>query len=346
MIDLRSDTVTKPTPGMRAAMAEAAVGDDVYGEDPTVLELERRTARLMGHEAGLYCATGSLANLLGVRMLVEPGEEVLCDVGAHVARAEMGAHAAVHGLTMRTFPSENGRLDVDRVAEIISPAAGPYQVSTAAVAVENTHNFGGGTVQPLEQLQAVGELCRDRGVGYHLDGARLWNAHVATGVPLETYGRLFDTVSLCFSKGLGAPVGSVLVGPADTIARARVQRKRLGGGWRQAGMLAAGALYALEHQLERMSEDHAAARDLAGAVAERVPGVVDLDRLETNIVVLRTGTAPAAPIAAAAADRGVLVSALGPHMIRAVTHLDVTAEQCREAGALLGELIAAQPLAA
>jgi len=327
-------------------MAEAPVGDDVYGEDPTVLELERRTAQLMGHEAGLYCATGSLTNLLGVRMLVEPGQEVLCDVSAHVARAEMGAHAAVHGLTMRTFPSEHGRLDVERVAEIISPAAGPYQVSTAAVAVENTHNFGGGTIQPLEQLQAVGDLCRDHGVGYHLDGARLWNAHVATGVPLETYGRLFDTVSLCFSKGLGAPVGSVLVASADMIARARVQRKRLGGGWRQAGMLAAGALYALEHQLQRLGEDHAAARELAGAVASRVPGIVDVDRLETNIVVLRTGAAPAAPIAAAAAERGVLVSALGPHMIRAVTHLDVTAKECREAGELLGELLAAQPLAA
>jgi len=331
---------------MRAAMAEAPVGDDVYGEDPTVLELERRTAELMGHEAGLYCATGSLANLLGVRMLVEPGQEVLCDVGAHVARAEMGAHAAVHGLTMRTFPSEDGRLHVDRVAEILSPAAGPYQVSTAAVAVENTHNFGGGTVQPLEQLQAVGELCRAAGVGYHLDGARLWNAHVATGVPLETYGRLFDTVSLCFSKGLGAPVGSVLVSSAERIARARVQRKRLGGGWRQAGMLAAGALHALDHHLERLGEDHAAARTFAAAVADRVPGAVQLDRLETNIVVLRTGRTPAAPVAAAAAQQGVLVSALGPHLIRAVTHLDVTDEECGRAGALLGDLLAAESLAA
>ncbi len=345
MIDLRSDTVTKPTDAMRAVMAEAPVGDDVYGEDPTVLELERRTAELLGHEAGLFCATGSLANLLGVRMLVEPGEEVLCDVGAHVARAEMGAHAAVHGLTMRTWPSAHGRLDVERVAEIISPAAGPYQVSTAAVAVENTHNFGGGLVQPLEQLEAVGTLCRDRGVGYHLDGARLWNAHVVTGVPLSTYGRLFDTVSVCFSKGLGAPVGSVLVSSAAHVARARVQRKRLGGGWRQAGMLAAGALYALDHHLERLVDDHAAARTLASAVAERAPGSVDLDAVETNalrtnIVVLATGTRAAAPLAAAAAERGVLVSALGPQMVRAVTHLDVTADDCAEAGRVLGELLA------
>jgi threonine aldolase len=340
VIDLRSDTVTKPTEGMRAAMAAADVGDDVYGEDPTVLELERRTAELLGHEAGLYCATGSLANLLGVRMLVQPGEEVLCDVGAHVARAEMGAHAAVHGLTMRTWPSDRGRLDVERVAEIIAPSAGPYLVSTAAVAVENTHNFGGGTIQPLEQLVATGELCRDRGVGYHLDGARLWNAHVATGIPLATYGGLFDTASVCFSKGLGAPVGSVLVGSAENMARARVQRKRLGGGWRQAGMLAAGALYALEHQLDRMAEDHAAARDLAEAVAEHAPAAVDVDSLETNIVVLRTGERPAAPLAAAAAEQGVLVSVLGPRVIRAVTHLDVPADACAEAGKVLGALLA------
>jgi len=339
--DLRSDTVTQPTEEMRAAMAAAPVGDDVYGEDPTVLELERRTAELLGQQAGLYCATGSLANLLGVRMLVEPGQEVLCDVGAHVARAEMGAHAAVHGLTMRTFPSDHGRLDVDRVAEIISPAAGPYLVSTAAVAVENTHNFGGGTIQPLEQLVATGELCRDRGVGYHLDGARLWNAHVATGVPLAVYGRLFDTVSVCFSKGLGAPVGSVLAGSTETISRARVHRKRLGGGWRQAGMLAAGALYAVEHQLERLADDHAAARALATAVAERAPGAVDLDSLETNIVVLSTGDRPAAPIVAAAAEQGILVSSLGPRMIRAVTHLDVDADACASAGKVLGDLLAA-----
>ena len=343
MIDLRSDTVTKPTPGMRAAMAQAPVGDDVYGEDPTVLELERRTAELMGHEAGLFCVSGSLANLLGVRMLVEPGQEVLCDVGAHVARAEMGAHAAVHGLTMRTFPSDRGRLEVERVAEILSPSAGPYLVSTAAVAVENTHNFGGGTVQPLEQLQAVAALCRDRGVGYHLDGARLWNAHVATGVALATYGQLFDTVSLCFSKGLGAPVGSVLVSSAERIERARVQRKRLGGGWRQAGMLAAGALYALQHQLERMVDDHAAAGAFARAVAERAPAVLNLDALETNIVVLHTGDVPAATVAAGAREQGVLVSALGPYLVRAVTHLDVSAEDCSRAGAVVGELLAPGP---
>ena len=296
-------------------------------------------AALLGHEAGLFCATGSLANLLGVRLLVEPGQEVVCDVQAHIARAEMGAHAAVHGLTMRTYPSVRGRLEVDQVAGLIAPKAGPYLVSTAAVAVENTHNFGGGTIQELEQLQAVGELCREHGLGYHLDGARLWNAHVATGVELSTYGQLFDTVSVCFSKGLGAPVGSVLVSTAANIARARVQRKRLGAGWRQAGMLAAGASYALDHHLDRLADDHAAARGFAEAVAERTPAAVDLSDVETNIVVVDTGGHLAAPVAAAAAERGVRVSALGPHLIRAVTHLDVTAEQCAEAGRVVGELL-------
>ena len=338
-LDLRSDTVTLPTPGMRAAMLDAPLGDDVYAEDPTVNELERRVAELLGHEAGLFCVSGSLANGLGVRMLVEPGQELICDVQAHVARAEMGSHAAVHGVTMRTFGSDRGRVDPAQVAAIISPAAGPYLVSTAAVAVENTHNFGGGTIQPLDALTAVGQLCRDNGIGYHLDGARLWNAHVATGVPLDTYGRLFDTVSVCFSKGLAAPVGSVLVSSAANIARARILRKRLGGGWRQAGVLAAAALHALDHHVERLADDHAAARAFAEAVALRAPSAVEPESVETNIVVVDTGDAPAAPVAAAAAEHGIRLSALGPHLIRAVTHLDVTKEDCEQAGTVLGRLL-------
>jgi threonine aldolase len=339
VIDLRSDTVTRPTEGMRAAMMTAAVGDDVYGEDPSIGALEDQVAGLLGHEAGLFCVSGSLANLLGVRLLVEPGQEVLCDVQAHIARAELGAHAAVHGLTMRTFPSNRGRLEADQVTKIISPNAGPYLVSTAAVAVENTHNFGGGTVQDLDQLRAVGNLCRDHGLGYHLDGARLWNAHAATGIPLEKYGEAFDTVSVCFSKGMGAPVGSVLVSSAANIARARVLRKRLGGGWRQAGLLAAACSYALDHHLQRLVDDHAAARALGEAVVERAPSAVDLTGVETNIVIIDTGHRPAAPIAAVAAEQGVAVSALGPFMLRAVTHLDVTAAECAKAGAIVGDLI-------
>jgi len=324
---------------MRAAMLAAPVGDDVYAEDPTVNELEQQVAGLLGHEAGLFCASGSMCNMLGVRLLVEPGQEVLCDVQAHIARAEMGAHAALQGVTMRTFPSTRGKVQLAEVAKIISPAAGPYLVSTAAVAVENTHNFGGGTIQPFEELLAVGELCREHGIGYHLDGARLWNAHVATGVALEAYGRLFDTVSVCFSKGLGAPIGSVLVSTAENIARVRIMRKRLGGGWRQAGVLAAACLYALDHHVQRLADDHAAARTFAEAVASHLPTAVDPELVETNVVVINTGNTPAAAIAAAAAERGVRVSALGPYMIRAVTHLDVTVAECESAGQLLGKLL-------
>jgi threonine aldolase len=339
LIDLRSDTVTKPTTQMREAMLAAPVGDDVYAEDPTVIELEQRVARLLGHEAGLFCVSGSMCNVLGVRLLVEPGQEVVCDVQAHIARAEMGAHAAIQGLTMRTFPSTRGRVQFAEVAKIISPSAGPYLVSTAAVAVENTHNFGGGTIQQLDELAAVGELCREQNIGYHLDGARLWNAHAATGVGLEAYGRLFDTVSVCFSKGLGAPVGSVLASSTENIARARMLRKRLGGGWRQAGVLAAACCYALDHHLRRLVDDHAAARLFAEEVASRAPTAVEPDDVETNVVVINTGAMPAAQVAAAAADSGVQVSALGPFMIRALTHLDVTAQDCEAAGRLIGTLL-------
>ena len=226
MIDLRSDTLTKPTPGMLAAMSSAEVGDDVYGEDPTLNAFEARVAELLGHEAGLFCTTGSMANLLGVWCLVPPGQEVVADVRAHIVRAELGAHAALHGITTRTWQSADGIADAATIADLITPDAGPYLVSTAAVALENTHNFGGGTVQPYSTLVEVNRLCRDAGVGLHLDGARLWNAHVATGVALADYGRLFDTVNVCFSKGLGAPVGSMLVSSAANIAKARAQRKR------------------------------------------------------------------------------------------------------------------------
>ena len=220
---------------------------------------------------------------------------------------------------------------------MLEPDAGPYLVSTACVAIENTHNFGGGTIQPLPGLQRVSRICRDLGVKRHLDGARLWNAHVATGVPLDAYGALFDTVSVCLSKGLGAPVGSVLVGTAAEMARARVLRKRLGGGWRQAGLLAAAGLYALDHNIGRLADDHAAAEAFADAVEARSPGSVK--HPETNIIVLSTSGKKPARVVAEASERGVLVSALGPKMVRAVTHLDVTLDECARAGAVLGDII-------
>ena len=221
LVDLRSDTVTRPTAAMRRAMADAEVGDDVYGEDPTVNRLEQRVAELLGHEAGLFTGSGSLANQLGLRSLVEPGTELLCDQTAHVARAELGAAAVFSGITTRTWPSDRGRLDAAVPLSMMEPDAGPYLVSTAAIAVENTHNFGGGAVQPLDQAKALRAGVEGTGVRLHLDGARLLNACVATGERPLDWGSLFDTVSICLSKGLGAPVGSVLVGGRDLIARAR-----------------------------------------------------------------------------------------------------------------------------
>jgi threonine aldolase len=312
-VDLRSDTVTKPTPAMRAAMAEAEVGDDVYGEDPTINALEAEVADLLGHEAGLYVPSGSLGNQLGLRLLAKPGEEIVCDVTAHIARAELGAAAAFSGITFRTWHSDRGLVDIDSVRSLVAPDSGPYLVSTKAIAVENTHNFGGGTVQPADQVAAVIELARSANLALHLDGARLWNAHIATGTPLRELAEPFDTVSVCLSKGLGAPVGSVLVSTADRIAEARVWRKRYGAGMRQAGILAAAGRYALVHHVDRLADDHARAARLAEALGGAPT--------QTNIVVLHVDDAGA--VAGKARDEGVLVSALGPRFLRLVTHLDI-----------------------
>ncbi len=337
VIDLRSDTLTRPTAGMRAAMVAADVGDDVYGEDPAINALQERVAELLGHEAGLFVPTGSMGNLLGVWSLVKPGQELLCDARAHIVRAELGAHAALNGITTRTWTSADGVGDAGTIAELIAPETA-YLVQTAAVALENTHNFGGGTIQPIDHLREVSAICAEAGVGRHLDGARLWNAHVATGVSLTEYGQLFDTVSVCFSKGLGAPIGSMLVSDADTIARARVQRKRMGGGMRQVGILAAAARYALDHQLGRLAEDHANAQAFAAAVAEAVPGAARAP--QTNIVVINTGPATAASLVGEAAKVGVRLSAVGPRTVRAVTCLEVNGVQAATAGRLVGRILA------
>lgn len=340
MIDLRSDTLTRPTQPMREAMLRAPVGDDVYGEDPTVAELEARVAEMFGHQAALFTPTGSMANLLGIWLLVPPGGEVLCDEQAHIVRAEMGAHAQLHGITTRTWHSADGIAQATTIAQAVAPDNGPFLVRTAAIEIENTHNFGGGTVWGLDDLTGVSEMAADGGLGRHLDGARIWNAHVATGVALQAYGTLFDTVSVCFSKGLGAPVGSMLLSDADTIARARVQRKRLGGGWRQAGMLAAGAKYAVEHHVERLADDHTAARAFAEQVALAAPGSCDPDRVQTNIVVVDTGSRAAGEVVKELANQGVALSVVGARAVRAVTHLDVTTQDCAAAGQALGSLLA------
>ncbi|MEP6599086.1 MAG: GntG family PLP-dependent aldolase [Actinomycetota bacterium] len=331
IVDLRSDTVTRPTPAMRQAMADADVGDDVYGEDPTVNALEAEVADLLGFEAALYVPSGSLGNQLGIRLLVAPGYELVCDSLAHLARAELGAAAVFSGITFRTWRARRGLLDASAIAELIAPAAGPHLVSTAAIAVENTHNFGGGTVQPVGSVRAVVELARKHALALHLDGARLWNAHAATGLPLPELTAGFDTVSVCLSKGLGAPVGSLLASSADRIAEARVWRKRYGGGMRQVGILAAAGRYALAHHLERLADDHVRARRLASELG------ADPAQVDSNIVIL--DVSGAADVAAKARADGVRVSALGPRFLRMVTHLDVDDDGIERAVSVLRPLI-------
>jgi len=323
--DLLSDTLTRPTAGMRAAMAAAEVGDDVFGEDPTVRRLEERVAGLLGHQAGLFTPTGSMANQLALRLHVRPGEELICDRLAHVIRAELGAAAVLSGISSRTWAAPGGLLDPADPLGLLTVGVGPYQVCTALVVVENTHNFGGGTIQPLAAIQAVRAGTRPHGIRMHLGGARLWNAQVATGVPLTDWAGSFDTVSVCLSKGLGAPIGSVLVGDAEAVAEARVWRKRLGGGMRQVGVLAAAGLWALDHHVDRLADDHARARRAAQALAAAAPGCLDPQAVQTNIVMLSTAGTGWTPgeFVAAALDQGVRGYAAGPAAVRLVWHLDV-----------------------
>jgi threonine aldolase len=329
-IDLRSDTITRPTDAMRKAMAEAEVGDDVYGEDPTVLELQQRVAELFGKEDALFTPTGSMANVLAVASLVQPGQEVLCEASAHIARAELGAHGALTGLTMRTWRDPRGQVDMASIEAMFAPDMGPFFVRTAAVSVENTHNFAGGAVLPLDSLESLRAWATSVGIGIHLDGARIWNAHVATGVPFTAYGACADVISVCLSKGLGAPVGSLVVGSAEAMIEARVRRKRMGGGMRQVGILAAAGLHALDHHVERLADDHGNARLLAEACG------LDPETVETNIVAVPRDAA--AEFVAAAPERGVPLSAAGPTAVRLVTHLDVSRDDAETAAVVLSKL--------
>jgi threonine aldolase len=307
---------------MREAMAAAEVGDDVYGEDPTINALQAEVAALFGHEAALFAPTGSMANQIAIQLVVPPAEELLCDADAHVVTYEVGAAAAIGGVSSRTWPARGADIDPDEVAGLIRPE-GYHAVPTRAIAVEQTHNRGGGGVIPLATLQRLREVADSAGVALHCDGARIWHAHVADQVPLATYGRLFDTLSVCLSKGLGAPVGSLVIGSAEKIDKARWIRKRMGGGMRQAGVLAAAGQYALRHHIARLADDHARAARLAAALAPF--GVVDAGAVRTNIVPLDlTKAAVDAPaLGAAAKAEGVLVSVMGPRIVRLVTHLDL-----------------------
>jgi threonine aldolase len=323
--DLRSDTLTKPSEGMRRFMSEAVVGDDVYGEDPTVNSLEERVAKLFGHEAALFCPTGSLANQLAIRMLVAPGEELITETNSHIVRAELGAGAVFSGITTRTWLSPRGELKAEDALNIARPDSGPYLVSTKAIAVENTHNFGGGTIQSILEIQKLRKECESLGISMHLDGARIWNAHVATGVAFNEYGKYFDTLSVCLSKGLGAPIGSLMISSSDRISKARQWRKRYGGGMRQVGMMAAAGHYALDHNLELLKTDHARAKSIAQAIALVAPLVIDPKTVETNIVGLDLSSIKitAFELADQLKEHGILAGPLGSKYLRLVTHFDL-----------------------
>ncbi|MEV0132621.1 GntG family PLP-dependent aldolase [Dactylosporangium sp. NPDC050688] len=340
-VDLRSDTVTRPSAGMRRAIAEADVGDDGYGEDPTVNRLQAKVAELFGHEAALLLPTGTMSNQVAVQSLVASGHELLTDTDAHLVTYEAGAAAAVGGISTRTFTAPGGVLDPAAVAAQIRSGV-YFTVPTRAIGVEQTGNRAGGRVHPVEVLVELQAVADAAGVAVHCDGARIWNAHIAASVALHEYGRLFTTMSVCLSKGLGAPAGSLMLGSAELVNHARWVRKRLGGAMRQAGLLAAAGIYAIDHQLARLEDDHHRAAALAEALQPY--GVVDPADVHTNIVMLDVDRAgwTADAYAAAATARGVLCFAVSARQVRLVCHMDVTDQHLQYAVATLTDLLAAQ----
>ncbi len=325
LIDLRSDTVTRPPPEMRRAMAGAVVGDDVFGDAPTINSLQEYAAGLLGKEAGLFVPTGSMGNQVSLGALARPGDEIVCDAGAHFLHYEGGSVATHLGLMMRPLPGRAGTITAEQVADVIRPGT-EHNPRTAVVAMENTHNAAGGRVFPIDEARAVAKVTRDRGVALHLDGARLFNAQAATGTAAVEWAACADTVTFCFSKGLGAPVGSMVVGPANLLAESHRLRKRLGGGMRQAGVLAAAARVALETGPDRLHEDHANARRLAESFAELNEDCVVLESVETNMVYVDVGKfgTTGAQVSDALRREGVLSLGGAAPVMRFVTHRDVS----------------------
>ena len=342
MIDLRSDTVTKPTPAMRQAMFEAEVGDDVYREDPTVNRLEERAAEIAGKAAALFVPTGTMGNTIAIKLLTEHGQEVICDSRAHLLDYELSMIAWFSGCVIRAIPTADGLLSWEEVRRAIKPV-NPYSAPTGAVALEQPHNMAGGTVYPMRTVCEICDGAHERGLRVHMDGARIFNASAALGIPVHEIAASADTVMFCLSKGLGAPIGSILAGPADLMAKGRLYRKRLGGGMRQAGVVAAAGLVALAESPPKLKIDHANARDLAHGLA-RIPGVqVDPAKVVTNVVVFDvsgTGVAPA-EVSTRLRQRGVLMNAINDRCVRAVTHYDVDRAQCAQAVEAVAESVAA-----
>jgi threonine aldolase len=324
-LDFRSDTVTRPTAAMRAAMAAAEVGDDVFGEDPTVKRLEQRTAEYLGKEAAVYVPSGTMSNQLGVKVHTQPGDELICEASCHIFNYEQAGYVQLSGVAARPVAGQFGVLVPSQLEGLIRPPD-DHLPRTRLVCLENTHNRGGGRILPYDHVAAICRWARQNGLATHLDGARLFNAVVATQIPAANWAAHFDTVSVCFSKGLGAPVGSALAGSVDLIRKARRYRKLLGGGMRQAGIIAAGALFALEHHVERLAEDHANAQRLAEAI-RRIDGLsLEPEQVDTNIVIFAVSPTlgPADRFVARLARHGLLMLAINNRQVRAVTHLDVT----------------------
>ncbi|HSH75800.1 MAG TPA: GntG family PLP-dependent aldolase [Longimicrobiales bacterium] len=343
MIDLRSDTVTRPTPAMRAAMADAEVGDDVYGEDPTVRELEARTAEILGKDAAVFVPTGTMSNQIAVRTQTEPGDLVLIEGSSHIVRNEGGGAAAISGVTVAPLPGTRGIFGPDEVDAAVG-VPHRFQPSTLAarprlLCVENTHNAGGGAVWPLDAIRAVSEAGRRHGLALHLDGARLWHASAASGVPERDFAEPFDTVNVCFSKGLGAPVGSALVGSAKSVERARRFKQQLGGGFRQAGILAAAALYALDHHRPQLATDLRNARAFAEGMASLEGIDLDPDQVQSNIVRFSVTAGTAADFADRCYDAGVHMIPGGGRGVRAVIHRDVDANQVARAVSIIATVL-------
>lgn len=340
MIDLRSDTVTKPSPAMRQAMFEAEVGDDVYGEDPTINKLEERAAAITGKEAALFVPTGTMGNVIATKVLTEHGQEVICDSRAHLLDWELAMVSWFSGCVIRSVETEHGVLSWNKVKPLVKPV-GPHWAPTGAIALENTHNMAGGRVYTESAIDEICDGAHDLGVPVHMDGARIFNAAAATGRPVKDIALKADTLMFCLSKGLGAPVGSLVAGPGKLMAKARLMRKRLGGGMRQAGILAAAGLLALEEGPRQIPRDHANAQ-LLRTCFEKLPGLRVLP-VETNIVIVDVSESGRSPreISAALRERGVLMNGVNERLIRAVTHRDVTTEQCQAAGGAMEEVLRA-----
>jgi threonine aldolase len=346
VIDLRSDTVTRPTPGMRRAIAEAEVGDDMSAEDPTVNRLEARMCELLGLEAAVYACSGTQSNQMGVRAHCQLGDELLIEESGHIANYEAGGAAAMSGVSTRTIKGRGGMLDVADLVGKIRPDNQHYCI-TRLLSLENTTNHGGGQAYPLDQIAHVSAWAHEHGLKMHLDGARLFNACIAGDYSAGDCSRHFDTVSVCFSKGLGCPMGSMLVGDAESIRKARRARKMFGGALRQAGMMAAAALYALDHHIDRLVEDHENARAFADAIAEIDGVLLDPETVTSNLVFFEIDSkcGPAVDLSAKLKTRKVLMNATGPQRLRAVTHLDLTRDDVLQAAAAIRDVLEGAPVA-